>query len=67
MAEDTKNRFVGETSLYPASKSPMEVLHLDHFEPLQETCERYKHIFVIVDAYTRFTWLYPVKATSTKG
>jgi len=61
MAEDTTNRFEGKTSLYPAPKSAMEVLHFDYFGPLQETRERYKHIFVIVDAYTRFTFYIPLK------
>jgi len=66
MADDAKNRFEGETSLYPPPKSPLETLHLDHFGPLQETPDRYSHILVVVDAYTRFTWLFAVQTTSTK-
>jgi len=57
--------FEGETSLYAVPKVPFEILHLDHFG-LQETSDRFKHILVIVDAFTRFTWLFPVQSTSTK-
>jgi len=66
MADDTKNRFEGETSLYPAPSKAMKVLHLDHFGPLQETHDHYKHIFLTVDAFTKFTWLCPVKTTTTR-
>jgi len=66
MSNDSNNRMEGETSLYPAPKSPMDTLHVDHFGPLQETRDNFKHILVIVDAFTRFTWLFPVKTTSTK-
>lgn len=65
MADDTVNRFEGETSLYPAPTA-MEVMHLDHFRPLQETADRFRHVFVVVDALTRFTWLCPVKSTSSR-
>jgi len=37
MTNDSTNRLEGETSLYPAPKVPLEILHLDHFGPLQET------------------------------
>jgi len=29
------------------------------------TLEDYKHIFLVVDAFTKFTWLFPVKSTSS--
>jgi len=66
MAEDSMNRFEGETSLHPAAKAPMQVIHLDHFGPLPETRDRFKHILIAVDAYTRFEWLFAVQSTSTK-
>jgi transposase InsO family protein len=33
---------------------------------LQETADQYKFILVVVDAFTRFTWLFAVKTTSTR-
>jgi len=65
MADDAKNCLEGETSLYPSANMPVDELHLDHFGPLQETRDHYKHIFVVMDAFTRFTWLCLVKATAT--
>lgn len=56
----------GKTSLYPLSKVPLEILHVDHFGPLQETEDNFKHILVIIDSLTRFTWLVPTKSTGSK-
>ncbi len=37
--------------------------HIDHVGPLTETCKRYNHILVIIDAFSKFVWLYPTKST----
>ncbi|RLU18847.1 hypothetical protein DMN91_009205 [Ooceraea biroi] len=55
----------GETQLYPLPKEPLKILHIDHFGPLQGSADNYKHILVIIDAFTRFTWLSPTKSTGT--
>ncbi|GIX81280.1 reverse transcriptase [Caerostris darwini] len=34
--------------------------------PLPSTNKRYQHIFTVIDAFTKFTWLYPVKTVSTR-
>ena len=65
MSNTASNRFEGETSLFPSPKAAMEALYVDHFGPLQETSEKYRYILVIVDAYTRFTWLFPVRGTGS--
>jgi len=33
--------------------------------PLDTTCKNYNHIFVVIDSFTKFTWLYPTKSTTT--
>jgi len=66
MSNEATNKKERETSLYPLPKGPMETLQIDHFGPLQETSGRYKHVLVIIDAFTRFTWLVAVKSTATK-
>jgi len=43
----------------------LQILHADHFGPLQDTSENHKHVLVIVDAFTRFTWLFATKSTGT--
>lgn len=66
MSSSATNRLESETQLFPLPKVPLEVLHLDHFGPLQESGDNFKHILVIVDAFTRFTWLYPTRSTGSK-
>jgi len=66
MANAAPNRFEGESTLYPLPKTPMDAVHVDHFGPLQEAEKKFKHILVVVDAYTRFTWLRATKSTSSK-
>jgi len=45
--------------------TPCEILHIDHFGPLEKR-KTVLNILVVVDAFTRFTWLFPVKFTGTK-
>lgn len=45
---------------------PFNIVHTDHFGPLTESHEGFKHILLIIDAFTRFTWLFAVKSTSSK-
>jgi len=66
MSNDSPNRFEKELHLYPSSTVPMHSIHIDHFDPLQETEQRFRHILVVVDAFTRFTWLRAVKSTTSK-
>lgn len=66
MADASSNSKEGELQARDNPTSPLEILHIDHFGPLEETKGGYRHIFIVVDAYTRFTWLFPVKSTGTK-
>lgn len=66
MASDATNRFEAETSLVPAPQTPFEIIHVDHFGPLEESNDHYKHVLVVVDAFTQFTWLSPCKSMTTK-
>lgn len=47
-------------------KVPYKTLHLDHFGLLEETVDRFAYILVIVDAFTKFTWLYPTRSTGSE-
>ncbi|XP_029167462.1 uncharacterized protein LOC114937960 [Nylanderia fulva] len=66
LIDGSSNRLESETQLYPLPKSPLELIHIDHFGPLQETVDGYKHIFLVIDAFIRFTWLYATKSTGAK-
>lgn len=47
-------------------KLPFQTLHIDHLGPLEKTKKGYKHLFVIVDAFTKFIKLYPCKSTKSE-
>ncbi|GFU13176.1 hypothetical protein TNCV_1445781 [Trichonephila clavipes] len=52
-----------EGFLNPISKEsiPLSTYHVDFIGPLPSTNKSYQHIFTVVDAFTKFTWLNPVK------
>jgi len=49
----------------PKEKLPFMTIHVDHFGPLEKTAKNYRHILVIVDAFTKFVRLYSCKSTTT--
>ncbi|GFU62408.1 hypothetical protein TNCV_319121 [Trichonephila clavipes] len=55
--------------LNPISKEsiPLSTYHVDFIGPLPSTNKSYQHIFTVVDAFTKFTWLYPVKTVSAES
>lgn len=44
---------------------PLHTIHCDHIGPL-ETRKMYNYILTVVDAFTKFVWLFPVKSTTSK-
>lgn len=42
---------------------PLHTFHIDHTGQLETTKKSYQYIFVVIDAFTKFTWLYPTKST----
>ncbi|KAK7870273.1 hypothetical protein R5R35_001001 [Gryllus longicercus] len=63
------NRKAGkkEGVLHPLFKEslPIHTYHVDHIGPLESTHKGYKHILVVVDSFSKYTWLYPVKTTKS--
>lgn len=57
-----------EGYLHPIPKGdvPLDTYHIDFLGPLPSTNKNYKYIFTVVDAFTKFLWIYPVKSTSSK-
>lgn len=45
---------------------PLHTIHCDHVGPLSETRKMYNYISTIVDVFTKFVWLFPVKGTTSK-
>lgn len=48
----------------PKGDLPFQTYHIDHYGPLEKTSKRYKHIFLVIDAFTKFVRLYPCKSTA---
>lgn len=56
-----------EGLLHPLHKEdiPLKTYHIDHIGPLESTHKNYKYILVIIDAFTKFVWIYPTKTTTS--
>lgn len=57
-----------EGFLNPIDKGdlPLHTYHLDHLGPLGPTNKGYRYLFTVVDAFTKFIWIYPTKSTTSK-
>jgi len=55
----------GEMQIYEKGSVPFNTIHVDHFGPMEVTKGKFKYILVIVDAFTKFVWLFPTKSTGT--
>lgn len=57
-----------EGFLHPIAKDelPLCTYHVDHLGPMASTNKGYKYLLVVVDGFTKFTWLYPVKTLTSQ-
>ncbi|GFY61615.1 transposon Tf2-6 polyprotein [Trichonephila inaurata madagascariensis] len=58
-----------EGFLNPISKVniPLSTYHVGFIGPLPSTNKSYQHVLTVVNAFTKFTWLYPVKTVSAEN
>jgi len=56
----------GFLKLIEKGTKPFHTIHIDHYGPLNKTVKRFRHIFVVVDAFTKFLTLYPVRTVNTQ-
>lgn len=56
-----------EGFLNPIEKGsvPFDTYHIDHLGPLPSTKKSYNYILVVIDAFTKFTWLCTTKSTTS--
>lgn len=45
-------------------ETPLDTYHIDYLGPLVSTRKNYKHILVVIDSFSKLTWLYATKAAS---
>lgn len=57
-----------EGFLHPINKDPipLDTFHMDHLGPMPSTNKNYAHILAVIDSFTKFTWLFPTKSTTTE-
>lgn len=55
----------GELEIFEKIAISFHTFHIDHFGLLEATADGYKYILVIVNAFTKFIWLFATKSTTT--
>ncbi|GFX77768.1 transposon Tf2-6 polyprotein [Trichonephila clavipes] len=66
-ANKTTGKKEGFLNTISKESIPLSTYHVDFIGPLPSTNKSYQHIFTVVDAFTKFTWLYPVKTVSAES
>ena len=56
----------GELRPLPKGDRPLSTYHIDHVGPMIETRKAYRYIFVVIDSFSKFVWLYPNRTVSAK-
>lgn len=57
----------GLLNVIPTPSRPFERVHVDNLGPFIKTSRGNSYIFIIIDALTRFTVIYPIKSTKTSS
>jgi Integrase core domain. len=55
----------GEMHIWDKARAPFEMIYVDHYGPLDKSERGNRHILMLVDGYTKFCVMYPVKSTSS--
>lgn len=66
MTNSATNSREGEMQITDSPTIPFYIIHTDHFGPLKESRDGFKHVLLVVDAFTRFTCFFPVRSTGSK-
>lgn len=66
MANSAVNFCEGEMQITDSPLFLMETIHVNHIGPLTYSLNNFKHVLVIIDAFSRHAWLFPVKSTTSK-
>lgn len=64
LAERKQGKCEGYLNPIAKGEVPLDTYHIDHLGPLPSTKKNYRHIFVVVDSFSKFTWLYATKTTN---
>jgi len=65
LAERKAGKKEGMLKPIPKGEVPLST-HVDHLGPMTATSKLYKYLFVVVDGFSKFVWMYPTKTTNAK-
>lgn len=66
LAKRKKGKREGILKPIPKGDQPLNTYHIDHLGPMTATGKLYKYLLVVVDGFSKFTWIYPTKTTNTR-
>lgn len=66
MSDTKAGRKEGFLNVISKGDKPLTTYHIDHVGPMDLTKKLYNHILVVVDAFSKFVWLYPTKSTGSE-
>ncbi|XP_039315302.1 uncharacterized protein LOC105204157 isoform X1 [Solenopsis invicta] len=65
LAERKYGRQEGFLHAINKGDGPLDTYHVNHLGPMPSTKKSYRHIFVVIDAFSKFIWLYATRSTDT--
>lgn len=60
------NQYLKGPLISSHSTQPMEKLYIDIFGPLTRSSKQNKYLLIVVDDFTKFNWLFPMKEIKSK-
>lgn len=66
LAERKRGKHDGLLAPIPKGEVPFDTYHVDHIGPMEATEKLYKYLFVVVDSFTKYVWIYPTKRTTAQ-
>lgn len=66
VSEKKKGKLEGQLRPIPKGDVPLDTFHVDHLGPMPSTRKSYNYILTVVDAFTKFVWLFPTKTTNSE-
>lgn len=65
LAEKKQGKQVGFLYSIEKGSIPLDTYYVYYMGPLSTTQKKYQHLLAVIDAFTKFIWLYPTKTTGT--
>lgn len=60
------NKKKGELMALLKNPRLLSIYHIDYLSPMTVTHIAYQYILIVIDCFSKFTWLYPTKTVTAK-